>query len=691
MSPEQARGKPLDRRTDIWSFGCVLYEMLTGTRAFAGDDTTDVLAAVLRAEPGWGRLSSTTPWLVGRLLRRCLDKDRRRRLADAGGVRLDLEDALTAIPSGAGETKGRQSAVARRYQFIIVTAALATGILIATLASSLRPSATVSHASRRFPVLLSTTGPTALFYSPIDHNVAISPDGKRIAYVGLNRSLIVRDLDRLQPTEWIAFFVAGVNEIRKVPVAGGPATTICSVDTTPIGGTWTADGRIIFSSQNQSGLMMVPSSGGQPIEILKPSVVDERFRWPRSLPDRPAVLFTLARGQLLLETQVAALDLVTGKYSVVIESGADAQYLSNGYLVYARSNELYTVRFDAATLKVTGTPTPVSERPQMGNSGIAAVSVARDGMMVYLPSFGTGTLNRNLAWVDRKGVEETIPIEPKPYSVPRVSPDGSRIAVQLDDAATPNIFVHDLRGAAPMRLTFHKTPDVRPLWSPDGQWIYFRSDEQGRGIYRKGSDGSGGVERLADLTGDGSVTGFLADGKTLLFNTFAEPTARDVWAFDLDSRKSRRLIAEQGGQGNAALSPNGRWLAYHDDVEGYVFVTPFPDVSGARWQVSPPNSKWPLWSHDGRELFFVSGEPRTLMSVAVDSTGSTFKWGVPEMLFPAPYSGFDGGVGPRNYDLSPDGRRFLTLKDGRANSEATQLVVIENWFEELKQRVPKGN
>ncbi len=709
MSPEQARGRPVDKRTDIWAFGCVLFEMVTGTRAFEGEDVTEILASIVKTDPDWRRLPHRAGPALRRLLRRCLVKERTLRLADIADTRLDLDDEMAPLPVELPPPANGS----RRLTMALCTLSLVAGALLSTASLWFvwRP----QPAARPLKQFLlndhRAASPGFTFGSASsDPNLVISPDGQVVAYVAGNQTLHLRRLEQLEAVElselgsvrspffspdsqWVAFFVAGNNELRRVRVSGGPAVTIAATQGGARSGTWGADGTVVFVT-NESGVWSVPSTGGNPTQFMRPDQNRlERFLTPHFLPGGREFLFTLVSGtgsSSAARVAVALRDLATGEQRTLIENGGHAQYASSGHLIFSREGTLFASRFDVATGRVIGEAVPILEGVQTGTAGMPYASVSSEGTLVYLPGTQREMGSRTLVWVDRSGLEEPLNLGARAYQTPRLAVDRTRLAVSLNDTTSPNIFTHDFRGNSWMRLTFSKTADLRPVWSADGRWIYFTGESSGLGIYRKASDGSGDVERVIPAVGDAAPSGTSPDSKILVFSTFDQTTAstgRDIWMLDLATRGPRPLVAESGGQGNAVVSPDGKWLAYSDEVQGYVFVRPFPDVSRGRWQVSPPNSKWPLWSRDGKELFFVSGAPRQLMHVAVDLTQSTPTWSDAQALFAAPYARFEGNTGPRNYDVSLDGRRFLVIKEAAA-SESQSPLVMENWFEEIKKRLP---
>ena len=706
MSPEQAKGKRVDQRADIWAFGCVLYEMLTGCRAFEGHDVSDTIASVLRSAPDWSRLRADTPQPIRRLLNRCLAKDLKHRLADVRDVSLELAEPFN-------EAAAAEPAAARmphfHRTFITASAGLVIGAIISGVAVWIASGTTepASRGVRRFALAENDVVTSGVEFQPTDHNIAISPDGTRVAFIAVNGRLRIRSLDQLGGIEfselglvrspffspdskWLAFIVRGTNEVQKVPVTGGTPVRIATASGQPRGATWGVDGTIVFSAFGERGLWKVASGGGKPAPLaVPPENAAEGYLWPHFLPNGRAVLFAVARGLSAsrFNSQVAVLDLQTGRREILIEAGTHPQYLRSGHLLYLNGSTLFAVPFDAARLETRGEPVPVLDGVRSSTAGVSYASVANDGTLVFLPGGAESAMNRAVIWVDRQGREETAIPDPQAYGYPRISPDGGRIALHVEPATGSYIVVHDVARKTSMRLTFGKAGEIRPFWSPDGRDILFRSEEEGLGIYRKSSDGRGAVSKIAAVAGDGSASSFSPDGRTLIFNSFGPATNRDVWALNLEDGRAKQLIADPGSQGNGVLSPDGRWLAYSDETEGYIMVSPFPDVTAGRWQISPPGSKWPLWSRDGRELYYVSGEPRMMMAVPVDPSERAFKWGVATALFPVPYVGFVGHTGARNYDLSIDGRRFLMIKNVDRPGEAAPMVVVENWFDELKQRL----
>jgi serine/threonine-protein kinase len=709
MSPEQARGKAVTKATDIFAFGAVLYELLIGKQAFPGDEVSDILAAVIRAEPDWTRLPAETPPSIRTLLRRCLRKDRHQRLQDAATLRIEIEDVLSgAAPAEATAPVAlAQSPVWRRAMPVAIavclTAALAgSGVWLLT-----RPAPA--------PVVrteIASSGASALSVQGIDRDVAISPDGSRIVYRGSGR-LLVRALDQTEPQaltglgaprgvffspddQWVGF-VDGTT-LKKVAITGGPAVTICSLGSAPRGATWGPDGAILFATQNPStGLLRVSEGGGEPAVLTKPNGEsgETDHWWPEFLPGGEAVLFTIVTTGGTDNMQVAVLDLRTGVQKVVVRGGSQAHYVESGHLVYAAAGTLRAVRFDPKRLETAGTPVPVIPQVVTTGTGAADFDVARNGTLVYLPGAGNSQFRtRTLVWVDRQGREEAIKAPPRPYAYARLAPDGTRIALDIRDQEF-DIWVWDLARETLTRLTFDPTTDRLPIWTPDSQRVIFGSDRAGASnLYWQAADNTGMVERLTESPNGQWPTGMSPDGTRLVFRE--ETSSWDLLALTLDKdRRAEPLV--QGpmySERNGEISPDGRWLAYDSNESGRfeIYVRPFPDVNSGRWQVSTTGGSRPLWARNGQELFYVAVDG-SLMRVAVES-GPSWRAGTPAKLFDNTYAWEIGGTGltGRSYDISPDGRRFLAFKPVATDETGApnNLIVVQSWFEELRRLAPAG-
>jgi serine/threonine-protein kinase len=733
MSPEQARGQSLDRRTDIWSFGCVLYEMLTGRAPFAGDTVSDTLAAILERDPDRTMLPADTPVLIRRLLRRCLEKDRKRRFDSASDARLEIEDAI-AYP--AAETLADAATPSRRVMPVAMMAL--AGVAVAALIAwiLIRPAPAVPVLPARFAIVTAPAQP--LNVSIYDRDLALSPDGRHLVYraggvPSFGSPLMVRAIDQLDPhqlsvldafglfwsrdNDWIGFFTT--TEIRKVSIAGGPAMTLCQISGTPVGASWGEDNTIVFATDDPStGLWRLSADGGAPTVLTTPDAARREgdHMFPSVLPGRRGVLFTIAATREAADRQVAVLDLTTGQRKTLVRGGSQAAYVGPsgstgqpGYLIYAADGMLRAVRFDLERLEVIGKPVTVVERVMMKANGAANYAVSRQGTLLYVPSGASvQTPSRSLVWVDRKGHEEPIKAPLGDYCCPRLSPDGTRVVMQIIDPDNTDLWIWDLRREQLRRVTFAAGSDGLPVWTPDGRRIVFNSDRGRAGIrnlYSQAADGTGTVDRLTTSATSQFPTSITPDG-TLLVGFSREAinggdTRRRAWLFPLAGPASGRLSSGASAArvdpstpmlfevAWPEVSPNGRYLAYQSAESGRdeVYVRPFPQVDGGRWQVSTAGGTRAAWARSGRELFYLDAT-NTLTAVPVQTSGATFRAGRPAKLFDAKYS---TPFPVRSYDVSADGKRFLMLKDsatGDPNATPVSMILVEHWFEELKRLVP---
>jgi serine/threonine protein kinase len=702
MSPEQARGRVVDKRTDIWAFGCVLYEMLTGRRAFEGEDASETMAFVITKEPDWNALPAWTPASIQKLLRRCLQRTRSKRLADIGDAKLEIEDAITDphVPNTAPATVVRPQ---KGRTLLLSASVIAVAILSAAAMWGLdvfkvqEPSAVM-----RF-VIAPSPGDSLSAVVP-DRPLAISPDGKHIVYVGRD-GLLVRRIDRIDATlvpgptvrspfisadsKWVGFFASG--ELRKIALSGGSAIPICRFAGGPRGASWAPDNTIVFATTDRNtGLLRVPSGGGEPLTLTTPDKsrreLDHLF--PFVLPNGRGVLFTVTKSVTNENSQIAVFDYKTRTYKILIENGSQPEFVEGGYLVYMASKTLRAVRFDADRFEVTGDPIAIPDDVGMFASGAAAYSVSRSGTIVYAPNAVTGFgATRSLVWVDRQGHEEAAGVPPRGYYALRLSPDGARVAVDVRDQENDIWIWHIVRRTL-TKLTFSPALDVFPVWTPDGHRVVFSSTRSGtQQLYSQAADGTGTSTLLRTVDGNQFVGSVAPDGKTLVVVQNAPATGNDIFKVTLDANDSGEvLIQTPAAEGPAELSMDGRWLAYQSDESGQdeIYVRPFPDVDGGRWQVSPSGGRKALWSKDGRELFYWDFDD-TLMSVPIEPA-TTFRFGTPTKLFQGTYV---SAVQARSYDVTRDGKRFLVIKEiPQADGDVARapLIVVVNWVEELRER-----
>ncbi len=706
MSPEQAKGRQVDKRADIWAFGVVLFEMLTGRQAFQGEDLSSTLAKVIEREPDWTQLPARTPSAIQTLLRRCLTKDRKRRIPDIGIANIEIDDTL----SGTGEqTDTAPTALAQPalWQRPATIAAMLFGAIVVTgfgVWTLMRPApAPVTRMSIVLPLTQERTATSR-------RGVAISPTGAHVVYVA-NNQLYLRALDELEAEpltgtegsrartpffspdgQWVAFYSGQDDALKKVALSGGAAVTLAET-TAPWGASWGADDTIVFG-QSAQGILQVAGAGGTP-DVLVAVESPARASQPQMLPGGETVLYTLAGGQRNWdEAQIIAEHLATGERTVVVEAGSDGRYLPTGHLVYTTGGTLLAVPFDVDRLEVTGGPVPVVDGVSRSLvTGAANADIARTGALVYLPGDATGEV-RTLVWVDRNGAEETLDTPPRTYTYPRLSPDGTRVALHtLDDEG--DIWVWDLRRGALTRLTVGGSPDSPPVWTPDSQRVVFNSVRDGNGnLYWRAADGTGTVERLTDSPNSHYPTSISPGGDRLVFTQVVPGGHADLYVLSLDeTRRTEPLLVTEFDEDNGEISPDGRWLAYEADASGRfeIYVQPFPDVDAGRWQISTTGGTRPLWGPDGRELFYLT-EAR-VMGVTVE-TAAGFSAGTPTLVVEEPYYGPQFATPGRTYDVSPDGQRFLMLKEGAlADTDdpfagLVQIHVVLNWFTELERLVP---
>jgi hypothetical protein len=712
MAPEQAKGRPADKRSDLWAFGCVLYEMLTGTRPFGGEDVSDTLANVLKSEPDWSALPPATPDAARILLRRCLTKDRKRRLDSAAGARLEIDDALMLlVPSADLVSAGAPSVGWRRVAVFTLAVLLAGGAAGTAVWLAMRP-----RAARVTRFALAPTGAAALNVDTVSRDLTITPDGTHIVYKGTatsrGRGLWVRALDQLEPTplaggtpgapfsspdgQWIGFVDIGSGvELKKVAVTGGPTLLLCRLDGQSRGATWGDDGSIIFAtSATSTGLQRVSSAGGEPTVLTRPN--PERGEgdhlWPQFLPGGRAVLFTITAATGGLDaSQVAVLDLRTGTQKILVRGGSQALYLPSGHLVYAAAGALRAVAFDLARLEAIGTPIPVLPQVVTLPTGTAEFDVARDGTLVYVAGGPSAAPVRTLVWIDRHGHEEAITAAPaRAYVTPRLSPDGTRLALAILDQEN-DIWVWDFARQTLTRVTSDPGLDGAPVWMPDGIRMVFTSQAGGAvaSLFRRAADGTGAAERLTQSSRTQIASAVSLDGTRVVFT---EGTGlSDVMMLTLEKdRRVQPLVQTPAAERNAEISPDGRWLAYESNDSGQfqIFVRPFPNVNTGLWQVSPAGGTQPLWAKKGHELFYFAPNG-ALMSVRVEP-GATWTASTPTKLIDGPYYRGDSGLF-RTYDVSLDGTRFLMIKEGAGSNQSPappSIVVVQNWFEELKRLLP---
>ena len=715
-SPEQAKGREADRRSDVWAFGALVYEMLSGERAFKGADIPETIAAVLRADVDVSRLPPATPAPLRHLLWRCLERDVTRRLRDIGEARIVLDD-LTAGRSATAPTESTAVATRSLWRRVLPLTAAALAGAAAVAALLWRP-APQSPSVTRF--VLSMPADASLLLDPQSRDLTISPDGTRVVYKGgrgADRTrLFVYALDQLEPKpltstgqpkgpfispdgQWVGFFEPGGGTggigatLKRVAISGGPPLPVSKLDGPSRGGVWADNDIIAASGAPATGLLRIPAAGGEPSVLTRPNRNNgERDHlWPHLLPGGKTVLFTVTSLDGGTDAaRIAALDLASGNWRTLLQGASQAQYVPTGHLVYVAGGALWAVAFDAVRVETIGTPTVVVPSIVVLATGTAEFDVARDGTLVYVARGGASDRPRTLVWVDRAGRETPIAAQPRAYASVRLSPDGTRVAVEIEDE-DQDIWVWDFSRETLTQVTTDPGQDETPVWTMDGRRIIFTSQTGGTlgSLFWQAADGTGVAEPLVASETIQRASSVLPDGSRLLFS---QPTG--LMALSLDNKRSVVPLMPEGSApvGGGVVSPDGRWLAYVTPVAGapHIFVSAFADPGGARSQLTPSGGSQPRWSADGRELFYTALDG-SLMSVPV-SSGSAFSWGTPMKLFASRFYVGRGLVSRGGtYDVSPDGRRFLMLKtagDPGQLAEQATVVVVKNWGEELKRLLP---
>jgi serine/threonine-protein kinase len=688
MAPEQARGGMIDRRADIWAFGVLLYEMLTGVSPFAAETVSDTLAGVLKTEIDFSKLPVRAPMAVRQLLRRCLERNPKNRLRDIGDARLTLQD-LTAHHEDMPAVVSR---VPAWVPWAIAAVAVAAAIALA------RPGGPPLARAPRPPTAFGVLVPHEHFLPRTDQPlIDLSADGRTLLFTAEGkerRRVFRRMLDRLEVTpiagtegaveprlspdgRWVAFFADGA--LRKVPIEGGTAITLADASASR-GVAWTPDGSLVFSPRYNSGLLRVSPSGGSPVEITQlDEARDERsHRWPQALPDGRTVIFTVGLRSSPGDYDGARIDAVRlsdSERTTILEGARMARYTAAGYLVYQTRASLMAVPFDPERLEVTGTAITVHERVGGDSSSGAGFFAVSDAGVVALAPEDAILSERVLVLVDRQGQETEMALPAAAFNAPRYSPDGKTIAVAIGSGASADddIYLIDLAAMRMRRLTFGMGHG-RPLWSRDGRSITYTKGRSGAvGYASRAADGSGGEVQLAPTANMGFAEAWLPDGKRMVVTDAS--ASIDIKVLEADHRTFSPLIAKPGAAEYApAVSPDDRYIAYTSTESGTdeVFVETFP-AGGGRWQVSTGGGASPVWSRDGGELFFLNGD--SVMAVDVDIR-DVFRSATPRALFSGAY---DLRTPPsRNYDVGPDGT-FVLVKRKFQEGAPRQLVLLDGW------------
>jgi serine/threonine-protein kinase len=714
MSPEQAKGRTVDKRSDIWAFGAVLFEMLTARRAFDAEDVSETLAKVLMRAPDWAALPPTTPRAVTKVLQGCLQKDRKKRIRDIGDVALALEDAADTTVTQRADATVPPVRMTWRWHLVPGFASLVTGIVVALAMWFLRPSTEPPFVGRFDYVLPEGQ----LFRNTGRPMIDLSPDGSRFVYNAAG-GLYLRTMGELRarliagteealtsPTfspdgQSIAYFQEG--QLKRIAISGGAPVVICAASN-PFGVSWSSDNTILFGQPD--GIMRVSANGGTP-ELVIRAEKGEQVDGPRMLPDGESVLFSVTRATGTTrwdQADIVVQSLRSSRRTVVLKGGSDARYVPTGHLVYALGDGLFAVPFDTSRLVVDGGPVSVIEGVRRAavasaNTGTAHYGVSTQGNLVHATGDSGMDRQRTLVWVDRTGREEVISAPARAYMMPRLSPDGTRVALFINDQEQ-DIWIWDLARQALTRLTFDAGPDVSPVWSPDSQRVIFASARSGSSnLYWQAADGTGSVERLTESRNIQVPYAVTPDGTEILLRELIS-NQNDLMRLPLASQRPPSpsvsktpapLVRTMFNEQNAELAPKGQWLAYESNESGRyeIYVRPFPNVEAGRWQISTNGGTTPLWSRSGEELFYIAAD-RSIQGVRVDSS-SSWRSSTPMKVLRGPYFFLPGNPTPvRAFDIAPDGKRFLMMKESSTDdaSERQSLIIVEHWLEELKRLVP---
>ena len=693
MSPEQARGRPVDGRTDVWAFGCVLYEMLAGKKAFPGDTVSDTIAAIIEREPDWGALPAAVPPEIRALLRRCLQKSVKRRLRNMGDAWLEIDEWLTlpASERRAAVVATTRPSAGRR----VLPWAFAGLVGVAGLVAGWNLTPEAPEPTRRLEVAL----PGSNLASPLGGRaLALSPDGRTLVHTSASQ-LYLRPLDRFESVpvpetlgaespffspdgEWIGYFARG--RLWKVSVRGGSPFRLCEA-TTPRGADWADDDRIVFS--DGTSLWLVDSNGLECVQLAAPDTEagEIRYEWPSLLPGGDHAIFELVgEGR----SRLSLLSLADGSVETIYDGGSDAHYLPTGHIVFSRAGTLFALPFDAGRLRVTGDPRPVLDGVRSESTGAAHVAFSADGSLAYAP---TPDPLHQLVWVDGSGAAHPISATLGEYATPRLSPDGTRVALAIRRDGEIHIWVHDIERDTQSRVT-HEASNNWPDWTPDSQRLVFSSGRRGpSSIWWKQASGAGEARQLSNTAGVQYAVSVADRLAVAAFFQVDSGGTRDIWILPLDGEATARpLIVGPAHEQGPALSPDGRWIAYVSNESGRseVYVQPcapcvgddeplVPAGAEGRRQVSTQGGGEPVWHPNDTELFYRNGD--RMMSVTFDDE---FLPSRPALLFEGSYA--RGQSGNRNYDIAPDGTRFLMLRGAGPDPLRPRINVVLNWLEELK-------
>jgi serine/threonine-protein kinase len=714
MSPEQARGRSVDKRADIWAFGCVLYEMLTGRRAFDGESVVDVLAAVVTREPDLAWLPPLTPRSVTALIRRCLQKDPRRRLRDIGDALEELESTLPGSPLPVVTAPTSTSRLRGVLPWAVAAAAAVFGVSTLVVLRSSAPT------SSRVVQIEAKVGVDVSLYTDQGTAAVLSPDAGLLAFTGRKagqvRQLYVRRLDQLEATvlagtedanipffspdgQWIAFFAAG--KLKKVSVSGGPVVILCDAPSGR-GGSWGDDGRIVFTP-NASGnatLLRVSANGGTPERFTTLREGEAAQRWPQVLPEGRGVIYSTSPNLgNYNDGEIVVQPLPEGDQKVVIKGGFFGRYQPSGHLTYVHDGRLFAVPFDLQRLETTGAPVPVLERVSTTvQNGAVQFAASATGTAVYMP-VQTG-LAQPLQWLNRDGTIAPLKAVPSDWSNPRLSPDGQRLAVDIFDGQQTDVWLYDSVADTLTRLTFDPAEDWMPVWTPDGGRLVFRTTrgQFAFNLHWQRADGSGQVDALTQTRNPLTPSSWHPKGDVLAFIENNPTTNYDIMLLPLDQKGTvapgppTRFLSTAAQETSPAFSPDGKWIAYVSNESGRnaVYVRPYPS-GGGQWLVATEGTD-PVWSRAQRELLYLAPDQRVMVA-PYSVAGESFRVEPPRPWAPArALTRARGliGFGGRAFDVHPDGQRLIGAwtPESAATPMENTVVVVFHFFDELHRLVP---
>ena len=719
MSPEQARGRSVDRRTDVWAFGCVLYEMLTAQRTFAGETVTDVLGAIVHRDPDWDQLPAGTPRPIRALLHRCLRKDASRRIQAIGDARVSIEEYLED-PQAAEAILDAESARPPAWRAYAPWAAAA--ILAAALAAMFLMRGGEPPAPPTLRLDMAVGVADDLRDLSLGSSLVLSPDGSQIVIATGNNQdsrLQIRRLDSTNASTltgggtynpffspdgtWVGF--ALTNSIEKVPATGGTPLKIVDVDRSR-GADWGPGGQIVYAPSPSSGLTSVSADGGEPTPVttLDETAKEVTHRWPQFLPDGRHVLFTAhvaAAGGFDAAT-LKVVDLDSGEQTVVYRGGYYGRYAESGHLLFVNEGTLFAVPFDAGRLEIVGSVAPVAEGvADDPGSGGAQFSVSRNGVLVHRRG-SSGPGQYPAVWLDRDGQTTTLLPEARTYVEARVSPDGRRVAMTELNGGNWDVWVYDLDRGTRTRLTFADGIEGPAVWSPDSSELIYSSDADGSDdLWRKAADGSGEAVQLTHEDVQLFVSDWSSNGRYVLAlrggpqdQAIGWAGGADIGYLDLQAEEVKVVpfLATRFQESEAAFSPDGRWVAYQSNESGRVeiYVRPFPPAGG-RWQVSDEGGAYARWAANGRELYYRTDEGIMVVTIG---DGPSFSASRPRLLASGSFMGGFSGVAVAgstfaDYDVAPDGRFVMFPSSGDEAPNIQLARVVVNWFPELRRLVPR--